>query len=289
MLRLVTDDHYVSPPNPAPEASSKPVEQEVHEHDEPQKALESVKPTDFTSQFQRVEEKENLQVPDDPPLRETGVYSQNPQMPEGVMTSLIKRLQGRNFLETIKDKEVVLSVWDFAGQQLYYASHPVFMSHRAIYILVYNLGKDLDAKAEPRFRQGTREILLDNASNETNLDNLLSWLVSVHCLCHPDTDIETDGYIRPPVIIVGTHADKLPSERNEMERRIQAFENKVQDGIASREFEAHVVKPYFVVDNKKSKDDEGVKKLHEKITEVLNMEPYIPERVPIRWFHFEKV
>ncbi|KXJ13106.1 Caspase-8 [Exaiptasia diaphana] len=211
------------------------------------------------------------------------------KVPEGVKMSLIKYLQEKKIDETIKDKEVAISIWDFAGQHLYYASHPVFMSHRAIYILVYNLGKDLDDKAEHRARQGTREIVLDNASNETNLDNLLSWLVSVHCLCQPHTDsgVETEDYICPPVIIVGTHADELPGSEDEKKRLIQTKQRKIESAIEKCEFQNHVLRPFFVVDNSKS-DDDGIKSLHLKINEVLDMEPYFPESVPIRWFHFEK-
>lgn len=65
-------------------------------------------------------------------------------------------------------------VWDFAGQHLYYAAHPVFLSSRAVYILVHNLTKPLVAQAQPCFKQGTHEITLQNPNNETNLENLLS-------------------------------------------------------------------------------------------------------------------
>ena len=44
----------------------------------------------------------------------------------------------------VKVESVVsVEVWDFAGQELYYASHPVFLTSRAIYILVCNLSKSL--------------------------------------------------------------------------------------------------------------------------------------------------
>ena len=45
---------------------------------------------------------------------------------------LIKEIQDEEF----KPEESVVSIelWDFAGQDLYYASHPVFLSSRALYI-----------------------------------------------------------------------------------------------------------------------------------------------------------
>ena len=44
---------------------------------------------------------------------------------------------------------ITADVWDFAGQQVYYAAHPVFLSSRAVYIVVHNLNKPLNARAQP--------------------------------------------------------------------------------------------------------------------------------------------
>ncbi|KAL9961962.1 hypothetical protein ACROYT_G031009 [Oculina patagonica] len=70
---------------------------------------------------------------------------------------VIQYLKGLKKEEDIKAKEVILTVWDFAGQHIYYATHPVFLSPRAVYLLVYNHSKKLGAKPEPSVRQGTHE------------------------------------------------------------------------------------------------------------------------------------
>ena len=45
---------------------------------------------------------------------------------------LIKYVEGKS----VKEESVLsMELWDFAGQHLYYASHPVFLSSRALYIL----------------------------------------------------------------------------------------------------------------------------------------------------------
>ena len=182
--------------------------------------------------------------------------------------------------DDIKSKEVILTLWDFAGQELYYASHSVFLSGRAVYILVYNLNKNLLATAEPSVRQGVNDILLDNLNNETNLDNLLSWLVSVHSI-RSDTNenVAHQGkkvsFLRPPVIIVGTNSDQ-PFEE------IKTTENHIKISIVDKEYEKHVIAPFFAVNNK-TENDEGVQKLRHKIMEVLKDEPYIPQEVPLRY------
>jgi len=91
---------------------------------------------------------------------------------------LIKELKGEDV--KAEESDVSIELWDFAGQHLYYASHPVFLSSRALYILVCNLSKPLHDTAKPCVRQGSRNVELENPNGETNLENLLSWLSTVH-------------------------------------------------------------------------------------------------------------
>ena len=142
---------------------------------------------------------------------------------------------------------VTLDLWDFAGQHLYYASHPVFLSSRAVYILVHNLSKPLNTPAKPCVRQGTHDVLLENPNNETNLENLLSWLVTVNRLKTTgegmvDNSEGTLPYLRPPVFIVGTHADK-PFEDT------KSMTSQIQQAMSGKEYEKHVIRPFFSIDN----------------------------------------
>ena len=201
-------------------------------------------------------------------------------LPNDVTDLVVRYLQSLQLEDDIKSKEVILTLWDFAGQHLYYASHSVFLSGRAVYILVYNLNKNLLATAEPCVKQGLNNIRLDNPNDETNLDNLLSWLVSVHNIrsaanenvAHQQTKL---SYQRPPVIIVGTNLDQPFEELATTERRIW-------DSIIGKEYAKHVITTFFAVDNS-TENDEGVRKLRDKIMEVLKGEPYMPEEVPLRY------
>ena len=192
----------------------------------------------------------------------------------------MRYLQSLQLEDDIKAKEVILTLWDFAGQHLYYASHSVFLSGRAVYVLVYNLNKNLLATAEPCVRQGIHDILLDNPNNETNLDNLLSWLVSVHNIrSDANKSLENQGtrlsYLRPPVIIVGTHSDQ-PFEE------VKTTERLIIKSILDKAYVKHIVTPFFAVDNR-TENDEGVQKLRQRIMEVLKDEPYMGEEVPLRY------
>ena len=204
---------------------------------------------------------------------------------DDVTELVIQYLERLKLDDDIKAKEVILTLWDFAGQHLYYASHPVFLSPRAVYVLVYNLSKSLSAEAEPCVRQGIHDLLLDNPNSETNLDSLLAWLVSVHSIRRPTESKTVQGadhqvtnlpYLRPPVFIVGTNADQPFEDHKKMEECIER-------GISGNTYEEHVIRPFFAVDNTKSQSDDGIQKLQKKIMEVLKREPYMGEEVPIRY------
>ena len=159
---------------------------------------------------------------------------------------------------------------------------------------MYNLNKDLLATAEPCARQGMTEMLLENPNDETNLDNLLSWLVSVHNIrsaanknvAHQGKKLSSRSaanknvaqqgkklsYLQPPVIIVGTNLDQPFEEVNTMEQRIKK-------SFAKKEYEQHVTAPFFAVGNK-TENDQGVQKLRQRIIEILKEEPYMGKRNP---------
>ena len=197
------------------------------------------------------------------------------------MDHLVQHLISSNLQSdaTVVEHHYTLDLWDFAGQHLYYASYPVFLSTRAVYLLVYDLSKELNDIAQPCFKQGTRKILLSNPNKETNLENLLSWLVSLRTMCSLKPDVKTNvedlPHCRPPVFIVGTHADKPYQD-------IKEVESQIRQEIFGKEYELHVIRPFFTVDNTKGSADEGVAALQKRVMEVLKQEPYMGEEVPIR-------
>ena len=174
----------------------------------------------------------------------------NPSLPPEEFTNLLaQRLEGLNLESDTSTVEhhMILDLWDFAGQHLYYTCYPVFLSSRAVYLLVYNLNKGLNEIALPCFRRGLFDIPLKNASRETNLENLLSWLVTVSSICSSQSET-TEGekkeadlpYSRPPVFIVGTHADKKHKEIMEME-------SQIMKEISSKDYESHVILSFQLI------------------------------------------
>ena len=211
----------------------------------------------------------------------------DPAMPPDEFTDLlVRRLEGLNLesYPTTDEHNVILDLWDFAGQHLYYTFYPVFLSSRAVYLLVYNLSKPLNEIAMPCFKRGFLNIPLQNRNRETNLENFLSWLVTIRSICsRPETNETETSYSRPPVFIVGTHADRIHlQDIREMERQILME-------ISKSDHLSHVVRPLFSVDNTQGSSDDDVAKLQKRIIEVLKEEPYMGEMLPVRYVFQSKM
>ena len=207
----------------------------------------------------------------------------NPALPpEEFIDLLAQRLEELDLRTESSSKEchLTLDIWDFAGQYLYYACYPVFLSPRAVYFLIYNLSKGLKDSAQPCVRQNARDTSLTNPNQETNLDNLLSWLVSISTMCSTKSNVDEkkkEGlpYSRPPIFIVGTHADKPVQD-------IREVESEIQEEISGKDYDGHVIRPFFAVDNTKGCSDDGVRALKKRLIEVLKQEPYMGEELPLR-------
>jgi len=185
--------------------------------------------------------------------------------------------------------ETVLDIWDFAGQHLYYATHPIFFSHRAIYLLVHNLQKNPNELAEPSFKCGEHIMPLQNVSNETNLDMLLSWLVSVHSIRRPPTDqnfIETCKSklhcLPPPVLVVGTHADQVSAQQ------MDEVEFQIASSVKGKTYQEHVLGPFYRVDNTQSSNSSAVKAIQTKVQQLMSSGLNSTVDLPVKWFNFEK-
>ncbi|XP_041377257.1 uncharacterized protein LOC121389673 [Gigantopelta aegis] len=95
----------------------------------------------------------------------------------------------------VKDstEPITYSVWDFAGQTVYYNTHQFFLSNRAVYLLLWNI------------RLGYEHAGLN------------FWLSSI--ACHAPL---------APILVVGTHCDKVEKTRlptEELQRRFPQISN----------------------------------------------------------------
>ena len=130
-----------------------------------------------------------------------------PNLPFAVEEAMESRTE-----DSETDPELIF--WDFAGQAVFYTTHPFFLSRKAIYILTFDLSKGLDEKAESVVMiDEHEEVVPDSDCGMTNMDYIHYWLSSIQTFGEDDSSESTSDKLPeklPPVFLVGTHADECP-------------------------------------------------------------------------------
>ena len=190
--------------------------------------------------------------------------------------------------QTTVVEEIWPVIWDFAGQSLYHAIHPIFMSREAVYLLVSDLSKDLfqrpDTPAKLSEQSLQRGVGISNWG-DSRLDHLMKWMDLVHSFQDPSSVDRVDT-AQPPVILVGTHADKVDGDPWQvMNDILNSFEGKA--------FSSHIVDEKFVVDNTRAgqpfqHEDQNIQRLRKKILSVAATLPHTKREIPLQWLRVEK-
>jgi GTPase SAR1 family protein len=85
-------------------------------------------------------------------------------------------LQDKELEETCGDVDVKFSVWDFAGQHVYHATHELFFSQRALFVLVWDMGATNPSTIKQRnvaddSDQGAFKLSYDSSDEEEDKDD----------------------------------------------------------------------------------------------------------------------
>ena len=166
------------------------------------------------------------------------------------------------------DDGIYSVIWDFGGQSVYYDTHPIFLTHKAIYISTCNLSRDSSQKDNAPTKKSMSGKIEDTCCSKTNLDYLDFWISSVYSLISSSTN----------------HQETDKPYRTDVDPR----------GLASEIYGSLKGKFYgkFVVDNTKSgSGDEcrGVIKLREKVLSFAKKLPQVNEAIPLKWLKYENV
>ena len=220
-------------------------------------------------------------IESDPSPQDSKDHQKVPENVAALVQELLK--DNKKFME---GDDMYSVIWDFGGQSVFYDTHPIFLTKKAIYILVHDLSRHPYQKADAPVKQGMYEDIEDTDCQKTNFDYLDFWMSSIYSLVSKNTNRQKTASPEtlPPVFLACTHADEPYTKKGNPSKEIYgALKDKIYRDL---------LKGFFVVDNTKSgSDDEcqGVKKLREIVLSVAKELPQMKEEIPLKWLKYEKL
>ncbi|KAL3854739.1 hypothetical protein ACJMK2_013988, partial [Sinanodonta woodiana] len=178
-------------------------------------------------------------------------------------------------LKRVKVAKAGVSLWDFAGQFVFYTTHQTFLTTRAVYLLVIDLSQQITADVEDD------ECFFDREGMKVcKVHDLVEvWLNSIHtCSPSPEAGI-------PAVILVGTHADKISQDCRQ--KVCESVFTQIRYQLQDKPTRFHLANEDFVIDN--TIFDPKLEELKRKIVELASEQPFWGEEVPARWLHLEQL
>ena len=187
-------------------------------------------------------------------------------------------------------EDIYFTFWDFAGQSVYYVTHPLFLTARAMFLLVYDLSLNPNDEPKPVLKQGVYEESEESYNIKTNFDYLDFWMRSVASLARGQAEgsrLEATPSVKlPPVFLVCTHADK-PYGHGDPEK----LARKIFGHLKRKPYGAHLCDVFWIDNTSLSvnnSDCPEVVRLRQEIFAVAKELPFINETIPINWLKLEK-
>ncbi|XP_045152323.1 leucine-rich repeat serine/threonine-protein kinase 2, partial [Echinops telfairi] len=150
-----------------------------------------------------------------------------------------------------RKKELVLNVWDFAGREKFYSTHPHFMTQRALYLAVYDLSK-----------------------GQAEVDAMKPWLFNIKARASSS-----------PVILVGTHLDV-----SDEKQRKACIEKITKELLNKRGFPA-IRDYHFVNATEESDALAKLRKtiINESLNFKIRDQPVVGQLIPDCYVELEKI
>ena len=217
----------------------------------------------------------------DPSPQDSKDHQKVPENVAALVEELLK--DNKKFME---GDDMYSVIWDFGGQSVFYDTHPIFLTEKAIYILTCDLSCDPYQKADTPVKKGGYREIQDNDCEKTNFDYLDFWMSSIYSLVSNSTNRQETSSSKtlPAVFLACTHADNpYTTEGNPSKEIFGALREKIYGSL---------LEDFFVVDNTKSGSSdecEGVKNLRQAVLSVAEELPQMKVPIPLKWLRYEKV
>nr|XP_022297443.1 uncharacterized protein LOC111106871 isoform X2 [Crassostrea virginica] len=159
---------------------------------------------------------------------------------------------------------------DFAGQSIYYAFHQIYLSPKAVYILVLDMSKSFDEKGPDIARKDVTRF-----EEWTYKDYYTFWLKS----------IDSFSGTKSPVIVVGTHEDKMHS----MDPK-KFFDHIFELFNEQKDLERHInsERCFPIGFPKTGSKLDDLREIKSCIASIVQTLPYWKENVTPKWALFEQ-
>ncbi|KAL3888478.1 hypothetical protein ACJMK2_000845, partial [Sinanodonta woodiana] len=205
-----------------------------------------------------------------------------------VIRDMLKLLQQNpNKAKQHISKHAHLTILDFAGHTAFYTTHQMFLTRRAIYLLVSNASQEVNDLVED-------DCYFDaDFRLERKVQDLVQvWMNSIHLCALPDEENLNSSnsptlsckVLPPPVILVGTHIDQIPQDYRR--ERGQRYLKEIRSCLSDKPSAVHLVDEDFAIDN--TILDSKLEELKKKIVEVASQQSYWGEKIPTTWFLLEQ-
>lgn len=167
-----------------------------------------------------------------------------------------------------------LSLWDFAGQDVFYSLHHLYLTRYGVYLVMFNM-----------------EWLSSSAGDDLKkecLGFLRFWLnsISVHAVDPADQSIA-------PIFLIGTHKDIVrdPREHGLISKLMyDTFHSNPawRNVVFFKEGETETGRSilcFYPVDNKLGVKDTVICKVQQMIQDCVSSEEYVKKLIPFEWMH----
>ncbi|XP_063408095.1 uncharacterized protein LOC134691480 [Mytilus trossulus] len=160
-------------------------------------------------------------------------------------------------------------LWDFAGQKDFYATHQVFLSKYAVFLLITDSLEFSTAEDQGIDFEGSAQYVS-------------FWFDAIHCYW----STTKQGRLDPPIIVVCTNEDKI-KEPSEREIRQKKFKENLRKSLNNQEKKGHLRNIHFISNTEDT--DIVFEEIRKDISRLaMEMEDWGRD-CPLKWLLFQQV
>ncbi|XP_033107194.1 uncharacterized protein LOC117109067 [Anneissia japonica] len=203
-------------------------------------------------------------------------------LPSEIQERVVDRITGKTS-QTIDNKDMTY-IWDFAGQQLYYITHRIFLTSEAVYVILFNLLESMYDKGKKRVYKGDKNVM---TYDMTNIQIIKYWMRMIFTYAVPvESQQQQLQAKKPQIVVVGTHSESLQGTDDEKKEKIEEQFGIIFEAIKGTPYECHVVRKIYAIDNKSQIQSEMLITLKQDVGGFLKA---MPKTIPLKWLEFQRI